>query len=73
MTTFQRFPPQAPATSIAALKARIAALLPGIGEGAAQRERERQLPHEAVAQLAAAGVYTAVSYTHLTLPTNREV
>ncbi|HYQ50425.1 MAG TPA: acyl-CoA dehydrogenase family protein, partial [Pseudomonas sp.] len=58
MTTFQRFTPQAPATSIAALKARIAALLPGIGEGAAQRERERQLPHEAVAQLAAAGVYT---------------
>ena len=28
------------------------------GEGAAQRERERQLPHEAIAQLAAAGLYT---------------
>jgi len=58
MTTFQRFPAQAPATDIAHLKARIVALLPAIGAGAAQRERERQLPHEAIAQLAAAGLYT---------------
>lgn len=58
MTTFQRFPTTAPATSVAELKARIVALLPAIGEGAAQRERERQLPHEAIAQLAAAGLYT---------------
>ncbi|MHC6225859.1 acyl-CoA dehydrogenase family protein [Pseudomonas sp. X10] len=58
MTTFQRFPSQAPASSVAELKARIAALLPAIGAGAAQRERERQLPFDAVAQLAAAGLYT---------------
>ncbi|RMQ49632.1 Acyl-CoA dehydrogenase [Pseudomonas cichorii] len=58
MTTFQRFAPQPPAASVIELKTRITALLPAIGAGAAQRERERQLPFEAIAQLAAAGLYT---------------
>ncbi len=58
MTTFQRFPSQAPASDVTELKARVATLLPAIGAGAAQRERERQLPFEAIAQLAAAGLYT---------------
>ncbi|WP_028696103.1 acyl-CoA dehydrogenase family protein [Pseudomonas cremoricolorata] len=58
MSTFQRFPSQPPAADVATLKARVSALLPAIGAGAAQRERERQLPHAAIAQLAAAGVYT---------------
>ncbi|MBX8529450.1 acyl-CoA dehydrogenase [Pseudomonas cichorii] len=58
MTTFQRFTPKPPAASVSELQARITALLPAIGAGAAQRERERQLPFEAIAQLAAAGVYT---------------
>lgn len=58
MTTFQRFTPQPPAASVSELQARITALLPAIGAGAAQRERERQLPFKAIAQLAAAGVYT---------------
>ncbi|MDR6713790.1 alkylation response protein AidB-like acyl-CoA dehydrogenase [Pseudomonas hunanensis] len=58
MTTFQRFPAQAPATTVEALKARIVALLPAIAAGAAQRERERSLPFAAIAELAAAGLYT---------------
>ncbi|MDF0729491.1 acyl-CoA dehydrogenase family protein [Pseudomonas entomophila] len=58
MTTFQRFTPQPPADSVETLRARIDALLPTIAAGAAERERERRLPFEAVAQLAAAGVYT---------------
>lgn len=58
MTTFQRFTPQPPAASVTELKARITALLPAIGADAAQRERERQLPFEAIARLAAAGLYT---------------
>ncbi|MCV4275794.1 acyl-CoA dehydrogenase family protein [Pseudomonas capsici] len=58
MTTFQRFTPQPPAASVTELKARITALLSAIGADAAQRERERQLPFEAIARLAAAGLYT---------------
>ncbi|MBX8606348.1 acyl-CoA dehydrogenase family protein [Pseudomonas cichorii] len=58
MTTFQRFTPHPPAASVTELKARITALLPAIGADAAQRERERQLPFEAIARLAAAGLYT---------------
>ncbi|MGG5292103.1 acyl-CoA dehydrogenase family protein [Pseudomonas shirazensis] len=58
MTTFQRLPAQAPATSVAALKARVSALLPAIAAGAAERERERRLPYAAIAELAAAGLYT---------------
>lgn len=40
------------------LNARADRLLPQIAAGAAQRERERQLPFEAVAQIAAAGLFT---------------
>lgn len=40
------------------LNARLDALLPAIAAGAAQRERDRQLPYEAVAQIAAAGLFT---------------
>lgn len=58
MTTYQRLPTQPAATSVAELKARIAALLPEIGAGSAERERERRLPFEAIARLAAAGLYT---------------
>lgn len=58
MTTFQRFTPQPSAASVTELKARITALLSAIGADAAQRERERQLPFEAIARLAAAGLYT---------------
>jgi alkylation response protein AidB-like acyl-CoA dehydrogenase len=46
------------ATSVAELKARVERLLPQIAAGAAQRERERQLPYEPIAQLARAGLYT---------------
>lgn len=49
---------QPPARDVAELTTRIEALLPAIAAGAAQRERERQLPFDAIAQLAAAGVYT---------------
>ncbi|MFK3722511.1 acyl-CoA dehydrogenase family protein [Pseudomonas monteilii] len=49
---------QPPAGNVAELTTRIEALLPAIAAGAAQRERERQLPFDAIAQLAAAGVYT---------------
>ena len=41
------------------LNARIDQLLPAIGAGASQRERDRQLPYDAVAQLAKAGLFTA--------------
>lgn len=58
MTTFQRLPAQAPANTVAALKARVSALLPAIAAGAAERERERRLPYAAIAELAAAGLYT---------------
>nr|WP_314873813.1 acyl-CoA dehydrogenase family protein [uncultured Pseudomonas sp.] len=58
MTTFQRLPAQAPATTVAALMARVSALLPAIAAGAAERERERRLPYAAIAELAAAGLYT---------------
>lgn len=44
--------------SVEELNARLDRLLPEIAAGAAQRERERQLPYEAVAQLAKAGVFT---------------
>lgn len=40
------------------LLARADELLPAIGAGAATRERERQLPYEAVSQIAAARLYT---------------
>ncbi len=40
------------------LNARADRLLPQIAAGAAQRERERQLPFEAVAQIAAGGLFT---------------
>lgn len=46
------------ATSVQAISARVDRLLPEIAAGAANRERERQLPYEAVRQLAEAGVYT---------------
>ena len=49
---------QPPARDVAELTTRVEALLPAIAAGAAQRERERQLPFDAIAQLAAAGVYT---------------
>lgn len=58
MTTFQRLPAQAPANTVAALKARVSALLLAIAAGAAERERERRLPYAAIAELAAAGLYT---------------
>lgn len=44
--------------SVQAVKDRIHALLPAIEAGAAARERDRQLPYEAVRQLADAGLYT---------------
>ncbi|MGF6594566.1 acyl-CoA dehydrogenase family protein [Pseudomonas sp. 2835] len=40
------------------LKGNTENLLPLIGAGAAQRERERQLPYDAVRQIAQAGLYT---------------
>lgn len=48
-----------PTTTLEQLTARIDKLLPAIGAGASQRERDRQLPYEAVAQLAKAGLFTA--------------
>src|SRR5690606_27087035 len=45
-------------TSVAHLHQRLDALLPEIAAGAAERERERQLPYDAIRQLAAAGLYT---------------
>ncbi|MBK4998141.1 acyl-CoA dehydrogenase [Pseudomonas sp. S31] len=44
--------------TVEVLNARADHLLPQIAAGAAQRERERQLPYEAVAQIAAAGLFT---------------
>jgi alkylation response protein AidB-like acyl-CoA dehydrogenase len=41
------------------LNARLDRILPAIAAGAAQRERDRQLPYEAVAQIAKAGLFTA--------------
>lgn len=58
MTAVHRSTLYPAAHDVAELTTRIEALLPAIGVGAAQRERERQLPFDAIAQLAAAGVYT---------------
>lgn len=58
MTAVHRSTLYPAAHDVAELTTRIEALLPAIGAGAAQRERERQLPFDAIAQLAAAGVYT---------------
>jgi alkylation response protein AidB-like acyl-CoA dehydrogenase len=49
--------PKAP-LSVEQLLARADALLPAIGEGSATRERERQLPFDAVRQIADALLYT---------------
>jgi alkylation response protein AidB-like acyl-CoA dehydrogenase len=49
--------PKAP-LSVAQLLARADALLPGIGEGSATRERERRLPFDAVRQIADALLFT---------------
>lgn len=49
--------PKAP-LSVEQLLARADALLPAVGEGSAARERERQLPFEAVRQIADALLYT---------------
>ncbi|WP_296268074.1 acyl-CoA dehydrogenase family protein [Pseudomonas sp. UBA6562] len=49
---------QPAAPTVETLNARADLLLPQIAAGAAQRERERQLPYEAVAQIAAAGLFT---------------
>ncbi|WP_175650301.1 acyl-CoA dehydrogenase family protein [Pseudomonas sp. Marseille-P9899] len=48
-----------PTVTLEQLNARIDQLLPAIGARASQRERDRQLPYEAVAQLAKAGLFTA--------------
>lgn len=48
-----------PTVTLEQLNARIDQLLPAIGAGASRRERDRQLPYEAVAQLAKAGLFTA--------------
>ncbi|WP_296258348.1 MULTISPECIES: acyl-CoA dehydrogenase family protein [unclassified Pseudomonas] len=40
------------------LNARLDGLLPAIAAGAAQRERDRQLPYDAVARIASAGLFT---------------
>ncbi|MFR0673325.1 acyl-CoA dehydrogenase family protein [Enterobacterales bacterium AW_CKDN230030176-1A_HGKHYDSX7] len=58
MTAVHRSTLYPAAHDVAELTTRIEALLPAIGASAAQRERERQLPFDAIAQLAAAGVYT---------------
>ena len=50
--------PKTPVTSVEELNRRADALLPQIGAGAAQRERDRQLPYDAVAQIARAGLFT---------------
>lgn len=47
-----------PVTSVADLNARADLLLPQIAAGAAQRERDRELPFDAVAQIAKARLYT---------------
>ena len=58
MSSLSAVPPTASVT-LEQLTARIERLLPDIGAGAAQRERERQLPYEAVAQIAATGLFAA--------------
>lgn len=50
--------PKTPVTSVEELNRRADALLPQIAAGAAQRERDRQLPYDAVAQIASAGLFT---------------
>ncbi|BBN55057.1 acyl-CoA dehydrogenase [Pseudomonas chlororaphis subsp. aurantiaca] len=50
--------PERPIVSVEQLNTRADRLLPEIAQGAAQRERERQLPFEAVAQIAKAGFFT---------------
>ncbi|MCP1478839.1 alkylation response protein AidB-like acyl-CoA dehydrogenase [Pseudomonas chlororaphis] len=50
--------PERPIVSVEQLNARADRLLPEIAQGAAQRERERQLPFDAVAQIAKAGFFT---------------
>lgn len=50
--------PKTPVTSVEELNRRADALLPQIAVGAAQRERDRQLPYDAVAQIARAGLFT---------------
>lgn len=53
--------PSTASVTLEELTARIERLLPEIGAGAAQRERERdrQLPYEAVAQIAKTGLFAA--------------
>ncbi|MCS3421369.1 MULTISPECIES: acyl-CoA dehydrogenase family protein [unclassified Pseudomonas] len=50
--------PKPPVVTVAELNARADRILPQIAAGAAQRERDRQLPYEAVAQIAQAGLFT---------------
>jgi alkylation response protein AidB-like acyl-CoA dehydrogenase len=50
--------PTPPVVTVAELNARADRILPQIAAGAAQRERDRQLPYEAVAQIAKAGLFT---------------
>ncbi|NWC96969.1 MULTISPECIES: acyl-CoA dehydrogenase family protein [unclassified Pseudomonas] len=50
--------PKPPVVTVAELNARADRILPPIAAGAAQRERDRQLPYEAVAQIAHAGLFT---------------
>ena len=50
--------PTPPVVTVAELNARADSILPQIAAGAAQRERDRQLPYEAVAQIAQAGLFT---------------
>jgi alkylation response protein AidB-like acyl-CoA dehydrogenase len=50
--------PTPPVVTVAELNARADCILPQIAAGAAQRERDRQLPYEAVAQIAQAGLFT---------------
>ncbi|NWE78297.1 acyl-CoA dehydrogenase family protein [Pseudomonas yamanorum] len=50
--------PKPPVVTVAELNARADRILSQIAAGAAQRERDRQLPYEAVAQIAQAGLFT---------------
>jgi alkylation response protein AidB-like acyl-CoA dehydrogenase len=50
--------PDQPVITVADLNARADELLPQIAAGAAQRERDRELPFDAVAQIAKARLYT---------------
>lgn len=58
MSSLSAVPPTA-SVSLEELTARIERLLPDINAGAAQRERDRQLPYEAVAQIAQTGLLAA--------------